>query len=390
MTNRIVRILALAAILVSAAALAGRATAGHTPDPAGVTVAGSLQSELGCPGDWQPGCASTHLQDDPGDDVWQGVFNVPGGTWDYKAALNDSWDENYGANGVPDGANITLNAPGGDVKFYYDHKSHWITDSVSSRIVTAAGNFQSELGCPGDWQPDCLRSWLQDVDGDGTYTFVTTGLPAGNYGSKAAIAEGWAESYPPSNLTFSVPNDCSTTTFSFVSSTNTFAANSIAGQCGHGQDNNVEYFGLGHNSHDTLYRVPFGSVTPGTEVILRFRTYHNDVTGVRARVWDQFYGRDQSISVSSDRFDVARVHGVVAEALAQHQQALRQVLRRYDATRAPDSRDELVMGDEIRRGFYQHTQDLERESRQPDQVGVTPESSLARVEREVGKPIALK
>ena len=79
MTNRIVRILALAAILVSAAALAGRATAGHTPDPASVTVAGSLQSELGCPGDWQPGCASTHLQDDPGDDVWQGVFNVPGG-----------------------------------------------------------------------------------------------------------------------------------------------------------------------------------------------------------------------------------------------------------------------------------------------------------------------
>ena len=305
MTNRIVRILALAAILVSAAALAGRATAGHTPDPAGVTVAGSLQSELGCPGDWQPGCASTHLQDDPGDDVWQGVFNVPGGTWDYKAALNDSWDENYGANGVPDGANITLNAPGGDVKFYYDHKSHWITDSVSSRIVTAAGNFQSELGCPGDWQPDCLRSWLQDVDGDGAYTFVTTGLPAGNYESKAAIAEGWAESYPPSNLTFNVPNDCSTTTFSFVSSTNTFAANSIAGQCGHGQDNNVEYFGLGHNSHDTLYRVPFGSVTPGTELILRFRTYHNDVTGVRARVWDDVAGGQFFLDLTPVATDVS-------------------------------------------------------------------------------------
>jgi glycosidase len=32
--------------------------------------------------------------------------------------------------------------------------------------------------------------------------------------------------------------------------------------------------------------VPFGAVTPGEEVILRFRTYHNDVTSVRARVWD--------------------------------------------------------------------------------------------------------
>ncbi|PJF46354.1 MAG: alpha-amylase, partial [Candidatus Thermofonsia Clade 3 bacterium] len=50
-------------------------------------------------------------------------------------------------------------------------------------------------------------------------------------------------------------------------------------------DNNVEYFGLGHNSHDTLYRTPFGAVNPGDTVTLRFRTYANDVTGVRMRVW---------------------------------------------------------------------------------------------------------
>jgi len=28
--------------------------ADHTPDPVNVTIAGSLQSELGCPGDWEP------------------------------------------------------------------------------------------------------------------------------------------------------------------------------------------------------------------------------------------------------------------------------------------------------------------------------------------------
>jgi hypothetical protein len=55
---------------------------------------------------------------------------------------------------------------------------------------------------------------------------------------------------------------------------------------GHDHDNNVEYFGLGHNSHDTLYRVPFGSVTPGTEVTLRFRTYHHDVTNVTTRFYN--------------------------------------------------------------------------------------------------------
>ena len=63
---------------------------------------------------------------------------------------------------------------GTSVKFYYDHKSHWVTDNQTSVIAVAPGSFQSELGCPGDWQPDCLRSWLQDPDGDGIYTFETT------------------------------------------------------------------------------------------------------------------------------------------------------------------------------------------------------------------------
>ena len=45
-------------------------------------------------------------------------------------------------------------------------------------IAVAVGDFQSELGCPGDWDPTCLRSWLEDPDGDGTYSFETTALPA--------------------------------------------------------------------------------------------------------------------------------------------------------------------------------------------------------------------
>jgi pullulanase len=160
--------------------------ASDTPNPASVTIAGSLQSEIGCGGDWDPACAATHLTFDAGDDVWQGPFTVPGGNWEYKAALNDGWAESYGRNG----ANIALNlAANTVVKFYYDHKSHWVTDNQSSVIATAAGNFQAALGCPGDWQPDCLRSWLQDPDGNGIYTFETTALPAGNYEGKVALNE---------------------------------------------------------------------------------------------------------------------------------------------------------------------------------------------------------
>jgi hypothetical protein len=207
-------VLILAMLLSSFASLRPTqvAKADHTPNPTSVTVAGSLQSELGCPGDWQADCAATHLTYDAGDDVWQGTFAVPLGNWEYKAPLNNAWDENYGLHAAPGGANIPLNLAGAtSVKFYYDHKSHWITDNQNSVIAISPGSFQSELGCGGDWDAGCLRSWLQDIDGDGIYTFETTALPAGNYEGKVAINEGWDENYGQggvpggANISFTVP-----------------------------------------------------------------------------------------------------------------------------------------------------------------------------------------
>jgi len=196
--------------------------AADTPDPASVTIAGSFQSELGCPGDWQPDCALTHLAFDPEDTVWQAVFDLPAGFWEYKAALNDSWDENYGAGGVRNGANIGLSlADPTAVKLYYSHETHWVTDAVNSIIATAPGSYQSELGCAGDWDPGCLRSWLQDPDGDGIFTFRTRALPAGSYEVKVAIGESWDENYGAGgvqngpNIQFSVPADCVEMLFSF-------------------------------------------------------------------------------------------------------------------------------------------------------------------------------
>lgn len=195
--------------------------ADHTPAPSSVTVAGSLQSELGCPGDWQPDCAVTHLSFDVDDDVWQGVFAVPAGAWEYKAPLNDTWDENYGAGALQNGPNIPLNlGTASDVKFYYDHKTHWITDNINSVIATVPGSFLSELGCPGDWQPDCLRSWLQDPDGDGVYSFTAV-LPGGDYEAKVTIGESWDENYGQggvqngANIPFTVPGALAEMLFSF-------------------------------------------------------------------------------------------------------------------------------------------------------------------------------
>jgi hypothetical protein len=188
-------------------------TASHTADPSSVTIAGSLQSELGCPGDWQPECSTTYLTYDAIDGVWQGGWAIPSGSWEYKAALNDSWTENYGANALQDGPNISLSLVGlTTVKFYYDHDTHWVTDSETAIIVTAPGSYQSELGCAGDWDPSCLLAWLQDPEGDGIYEFSTTLIPIGAYEVKAAIDEAWNENYGAagvpngSNISFTVPN----------------------------------------------------------------------------------------------------------------------------------------------------------------------------------------
>jgi hypothetical protein len=170
--------------------------ADHTPNPSVVTIPGNLQDELGCAGDWDPGCAVTNLIYDVTCDVWSNTFTLPAGSWEYKAALNGTWDENYGLFAQQNGANIPLSLPADTpVKFYYDHNTHWITDNWSSVIVTAPGSYQNEIGCTGDWTPDCLCSWLQDPDGDGVYTWWSSDIPPDSYEVKIAINESWDENY---------------------------------------------------------------------------------------------------------------------------------------------------------------------------------------------------
>ena len=171
---------------------------GPVTQPANVSVPGSHNSEMGCSGDWQPDCAQAQLTLDPKDEIWKGTYtSIPAGDYEYKAAINKSWDENYGVGGGKGAGNIAYTAPAGKpVNFYYDHRTHWVTSDAQGPIITAPGSFQSELGCPGDWAPDCMRSWLQDPDGDGTYTFTTDQIPAGSYEFKVAVGLSWNECVP--------------------------------------------------------------------------------------------------------------------------------------------------------------------------------------------------
>ncbi|MFI6513534.1 pullulanase-type alpha-1,6-glucosidase [Streptosporangium sp. NPDC050855] len=204
--------------------------------PDAVAVAGDFGIALGCSSDWAPDCDAAQLTRRENDGVWALTARLPEGTYGYKAALDKSWAVNYGLHATPGGSNIPLTVPAGEgeVTFLYDHATHWITDTIAEPIATAAGDFQSELGCPADWSPDCLRSWLTDPDGDGTYTFTTTAIPAGTYKAKATLGMSWKVNYGEdgvpggADIPFTVDADGATTTFGFDSATHTMTV--YAGQ----------------------------------------------------------------------------------------------------------------------------------------------------------------
>jgi pullulanase-type alpha-1,6-glucosidase len=192
---------------------------GPVTQPSAASVPGSFNDEIGCPGDWQPECDQAQLTLDPKDEIWKRTYDVfPAGNWEYKVAIDKAWTENYGAGARRDGANIPLTVPEATkVTFYYDHATHWVTSDAQDPIVTAPGSFQSELGCPGDWMPDCMRSWLKDIDGDGIYTFSTSAIPAGSYEVKVTHGLSWDENYGAGgvpngpNIGFVVPAGARTT-----------------------------------------------------------------------------------------------------------------------------------------------------------------------------------
>jgi pullulanase-type alpha-1,6-glucosidase len=200
---------------------------GPVTQPDNVSVPGDHNSEMGCGDDWAPGCPQAQLALGAADQVWKGTYTLTAGApHAYKAAINKSWDENYGANARPNGDNISYTVPAsGQVSFYYDHATHWVTSDAQGPIITAPGSYQDELGGCADWSPACMRPWLEDPDGDGTYTFSTTQLPAGSYQFKVAVGLSWDTNYGAggalngSNVSLTVPSDGLLVTISFNAST---------------------------------------------------------------------------------------------------------------------------------------------------------------------------
>ena len=209
-----------------------------TTQPTAVSIPGTHNSEMGCSptlgvnGDWAPDCDQAQLALDPDDQIWKGTFTLPAGPYAYKVAHDRAWTESYGDGGGTE--NISYETLDGTVTFFYDARTHWGTSDEQTEIITASGTFQSELGCPADRSPDCMRPWLQDKDGDGVFTWATTQIPAGTYQFTIAHDLSATESYGEGgvlggpDMSVTVPADGSTTNFAYDSATHRTTVTSVA------------------------------------------------------------------------------------------------------------------------------------------------------------------
>jgi pullulanase len=124
--------------------------------PTSVTLAASFDSELGCAGDWNTTCSQAQLSLQS-DGTWSRTLALPAGSWEYKVAINGSWDENYGAGGVAGGANIALTvaAGGQSLTFVYDPATHLVSSSAAAAATDALGAVYSSASTTfGLWSPD--------------------------------------------------------------------------------------------------------------------------------------------------------------------------------------------------------------------------------------------
>ena len=91
------------------------------------TVAGSFQSQLGG-NDWSPDNLRSMLwQESAGSDWYAFTATLPAGSWEYKVARNEGWDESYPSNNV--GLSLAAETA---VTFRYNCATNEVEDSVNN------------------------------------------------------------------------------------------------------------------------------------------------------------------------------------------------------------------------------------------------------------------
>jgi glycosidase len=100
--------------------------------PTSVSFPGSYAAQIGG-AEWEPTDPAVQASDEDGDGIWTLTVELAGGVYEFKAAVNGTWDENYGQDGEAGGDNLTVEVPdaGGLITFRYNRADNQVSAEVS-------------------------------------------------------------------------------------------------------------------------------------------------------------------------------------------------------------------------------------------------------------------
>ncbi|WP_106769246.1 pullulanase [Paenibacillus faecalis] len=202
--------------------------------PTKVVLVGDLQTKFGGE-EWDPASEATTMTD-MGNGEYRLTRTLPPGTYQYKVAINGSWDESYGfanytnQDGAQQDGNIKITLDQETVvTFYYHHLTHKIADSTyytsmpADKLPRVIGSFQSVIGEAADWSAADAKLIMQDHDYDNVYS-VTADIYDGKHEYQIALGDGSdSEVYPPSRETLELPQK-SQVTFRYYAKDNSVEA----------------------------------------------------------------------------------------------------------------------------------------------------------------------
>ena len=227
-----------------------------------VVLCGDLQTFGGASAKWAPSDMATKMT--PADHGFYTftIKNLPAGTYNYKIAINGSWAENYGLNGIADGANVamTLDKPE-TVTFYYNDKTHRIADSHSYKML-AKDELPVISGIPGiadGTMYDLMLSNLYQTNAKvaaGEYTAVISQKGQAPVSQKIHIAKSTDVAFYYDAVHKHIIAD----------------------------DGSIRADKVVHDSWNKDERSPWGAVAEGTPVTLKLKTGAGDVQTAKLMV----------------------------------------------------------------------------------------------------------
>ncbi|MGM7702728.1 alpha-amylase family glycosyl hydrolase [Pseudalkalibacillus sp. Hm43] len=255
-----------------------------------VRIVGSFGSD-GDPTFWNPASDEMKMTASERDKYYLKKV-LDAGTYEYKVAINGSWDENYGQNGEAGGQNMTFAlSEQKEVLFVYNDQTHVTTIMTEDQMPRLAGTIQPAIGAGDEWSPGTSSALLTDENHDNVYEF-TADVPKGNYEFKVVLGNDWGTQYPEENVKLNVTKT-EQVTFFYNHETKEVTTDYE----GSGPDGLIKTDQLHHDTWDELYRKPFGAIKTGEKVKLRLEAAKGDLTGANVQLKNYTSGNSELIKM---------------------------------------------------------------------------------------------